>query len=194
VARCRRRTSRPIAGRKAQGVRVLTSPRKNIELKARCSDLFRAAEAAIALGATFSGTLHQTDTYFRVPSGRFKLRETDGKAAELIWYDRPDSSEFRDSEYYVLPIPEPAETKTALSKALGVKGEVRKRRDLYVWHNVRIHLDEVSGLGTFLEFEAVISAPDEQSPSHERLTRLAEALAIQASDRVPQSYSDLLGL
>jgi adenylate cyclase class IV len=31
-----------------------------------------------------------------------------------------------------------------------------QRREIYLYHNVRIHLDEVEDLGTFLEFEAVL--------------------------------------
>jgi len=33
---------------------------------------------------------------------------------------------------------------------------VSKRREIYLWHNVRIHLDAVTGLGSFVEFEAVL--------------------------------------
>jgi adenylate cyclase class IV len=32
---------------------------------------------------------------------------------------------------------------------------VSKRREIYLWHNVRIHPDAVTGLGSFVEFEAV---------------------------------------
>ncbi|MEO6434421.1 MAG: class IV adenylate cyclase [Tepidisphaeraceae bacterium] len=167
---------------------------RNIELKARCADLARAADAARALGAADAGELRQLDTYFVVPSGRLKLRETDGKPAELIWYRRADDVAFRGSDYYVLPIPQPIETKVALISALGCRGEVRKRRQLLLWHNVRIHLDDVTGLGTFLEFEAVIGDDADEVVSMERLARLREALDVRDEARVAVSYSDLLGL
>ena len=38
-----------------------------------------------------------------------------------------------------------------LAEALGVRSVVRKRREIYLYHNVRIHLDEVCDLGRFLE-------------------------------------------
>src|SRR5438552_986853 len=117
-----------------------TRARRNIELKARCIDLAAAARAGDAIGATIQGVLVQIDTYFHVASGRLKLRETEGKAAELIWYRREDTAELRGSDYYVLPIPLAQETRAALGGALGVRGEVRKRRTLYLWENVRIHL------------------------------------------------------
>lgn len=170
------------------------TPARNIELKARCGDLARAAGAAESLGATRAGVLVQTDTYFRVPQGRLKLREAAGRSAELIYYERANETRLRDSAYYVLPTPAPAETRAALSKALGVRGVVRKRRELWMYHNVRIHLDEVEGLGSFVEFEAVIASPADEAPSHERLARLTAALAIRDEDRIAGSYSDLAGL
>ncbi len=168
--------------------------RRNIELKARCRDLSRAAAAVLKLGARQQEVLIQTDTYFRVPQGRLKLRETKDQPAELIFYDRPDSTAFRDSHYDLVTIADPTQTKLLLSRALGPRGEVRKQRTLYLWHNIRIHLDDVAGLGSFLEFEAVISSPVDETPSQERLTTLTEVLMIRPEERVAASYSDLLGL
>jgi predicted adenylyl cyclase CyaB len=171
-------------------------PNRNLELKARCRDLARAADAAIALGATRAGVLEQLDTYFHFPHGRLKLRETIGRdGAELIAYDRANDPAVRGSDYHVIPIADAAAMKAALTKRLGVRGEVRKRRELFLWHNVRIHLDDVAGLGTFLEFEAVISpADDDEAISRERLARLSQAIAIRDDDRIAVSYSDLAGL
>ena len=177
--------SHPLAGQPA---------RRNIELKARCPDLARAAAAAKDIGATRAGELRQCDTYFHVPTGRLKLRETDGKPAELIAYARADSPEFRDSRYHLVPAPDPAALKTALASVLGVRGEVRKVRELWMYHNVRIHLDAVAGLGTFTEFEAVISSAADEAASQERLETLTSALGIGDDDRISVSYSDLAGL
>ena len=168
--------------------------RRNLELKARCTDLAAAATAAESLGATRQGLLVQTDTYFHVPHGRLKLREHEGGRAELIAYSRPDHPQFRSSEYQVVPVSNPIELKSALATALGVRGEVRKHRELYLWHNVRIHLDDVSGLGTFIEFEAVLEPGESEVESLGRLEVLTRALKIQPGDRIAVSYSDLLRL
>src|SRR5215207_2203808 len=156
----------------------MTKPNRNIELNARSRDLSAAASAAKRIGATCRGVLHQTDTYFRAPSGRLKLREIRDSHAELIWYARADSPELRDSSYYVVPIPDPALAKAALARAMGIRGVVAKCRELWMYHNVRVHLDEVDGLGTFIEFEAVVSSREDDAASHERLATLTEALGI----------------
>jgi adenylate cyclase class IV len=178
---------------------------QNLELKARCRDLAQARRAAIERGAAVHGILHQTDTYFHVAHGRLKVREIReelGRAgsvtdrAELIWYDRPNDLEPRACNYKVVPIPEASELMAALRPALGVRGIVRKERELLLWHNVRIHLDTVENLGTFIEFEAVIAPDDDRSPemSAKRVGILRTAMAIGSADLVSHSYSDLLKL
>ncbi len=167
---------------------------RNIELKAIYSDLDRARAALENLGAVFTRSMTQLDTYFRVSNGRLKLREIDNRFAELIWYDRPDAVEYRGSHYIVVSVPDPATLKTALIAANGLRGEVRKTRDLWMYRNVRIHLDTVAGLGNFIEFEAVMSAGEDETASLKRLQELHAALEISKSDHKAASYSDLLGL
>src|SRR5205823_14349078 len=133
--------------------------RRNVELKARCGDLAAARAAAEAFGARAAGVLHQLDTYLRCQHGRLKLRETIGVTpAELIWYDRSNEAKFRPSDYRLVAVNDPAGLKAALGAAMGLRGEVRKIRRLMLWGNVRIHLDEVEDLGSFVEFEAVLAA------------------------------------
>jgi predicted adenylyl cyclase CyaB len=166
----------------------------NLELKARHGDLAAAAAVAAGLGALGPTVQVQTDTYFRVPHGRLKLREIEGGTAELIGYDRPDRGEARTSTYLIMHVPDPGMLQSILAAALGVRGRVRKRRVIYLWHNVRIHLDEVDGLGTFVEFEAVLSAGEDGATAHARLEELGRALGIRPEDHLAPSYADLLGL
>jgi predicted adenylyl cyclase CyaB len=138
--------------------------------------------------------LEQTDTYFRANHGRLKLRETKQKQAELIGYDRPDHRDARGSDYRLVAVMDPDALKAALSEALGVRGVVKKRRELLTWHNVRIHLDVVEHLGTFIEFEAVLTDSSDETTSFERLETLTRALRIDDADRIATSYCDQLGL
>jgi adenylate cyclase class IV len=169
------------------------SPHQNLEMKFRCPALEAARSAVLQLvGRPLLE--RQTDTFFRVPYGRLKLREIYGQPAVLIWYDRPNQTEARISSYHLMPMPDPVALKAALTAALGVRGVVRKRREIYLWHNVRIHLDEVADLGTFIEFEAVLSKGEDESTAQERLGFLCRLLDISAADHVGVAYADLLGL
>jgi len=145
-------------------------------------------------GVRAGGVENQVDTYFPVPHGRLKLREINEESATLIFYVRADRAVARICTYQLVPVPDPVALKTALTAALGVRGVVRKRREIYFWHNVRIHLDEVAGLGTFVELEAVLAADDDEGLAKERLDHLCKMLGIAPGDLLSQSNADLLGM
>jgi adenylate cyclase, class 2 len=167
---------------------------RNLESKACCADLEACREALARLGIPVCQVEFQTDTYFHVSNGRLKLREIEGLSAALIWYERPDCEPARISLYHLVPVADPDAMKALLAAALGVRGQVTKRRVIYLWHNVRIHLDEVAGLGSFVEFEAVLGPRDDEATAHERLEHLARTLQLDPSDYRGKSYADLLGL
>ena len=171
-----------------------TAERRNLEIKLRCDDLAAARERAIAFGARPEGDLLQRDTFFGsfgVLRGRLKLREMPDRA-ELIWYERPDVAGSRLSRFRLVPVLDPAALRDALAESIGIRGEVRKRRELLLWQNVRIHLDEVEGLGRFVEFEAVLSEPNIAGAQAD-LDRLAKAMGIDGTPAIAGAYADLLG-
>ncbi len=166
--------------------------KRNLERKASYVDLAAAHHALVSQGARFETEEAQGDTYFHVPHGRLKLREINGQSATLIAYDRPDQPGSRLCFYHLVPVTDAAGLKAALAAALGVRGVVRKRRTIYLWHNVRIHLDEVEDLGTFVEFEAVLGPREDETTAEVRLEELGKALEIDASAYLAPSYADLL--
>jgi len=172
----------------------MSSLRHNLEIKARLADLDQARTRLQSLPLQAGGVQLQTDTYFQVHQGRLKLREIAGQPAVLIQYARPDAAAARVSCYYLVPVPEPALLKAALTAALGVRGVVCKRREIHFWHNVRIHLDEVDGLGSFVEFEAVLAAEDQLAAAQESLDQLCRLLALDPVAHLAPSYADLLHL
>ena len=171
----------------------MTPPRRNVELKTRDPDPAATFERALALGASDEGVLTQRDTYFARARGRLKLREQAGGSeagARLIAYVRPDHEEARTSAYRLAEVGDAAALFDALDAALGTLIVVDKRRRLLRYENVRIHLDEVDGLGSFVELEAVAAADSDLTREHELVARLREELALGAP--VAGSYSDLL--
>jgi homotetrameric cytidine deaminase len=169
---------------------------RNVELKARDPDPARSLERALALGADDRGELRQKDTYFKGASGRLKLREQEVKGSpfwdELIEYSRPDRTDARTSSYQRVPVADSAPVLAALDAAYGTLVTVTKRRRLLIWEGVRIHLDEVEGLGSFLELEAVAEPGSDLSDEHAKVARLRTELGIDDANLVAASYSDLL--
>lgn len=165
----------------------------NVEIKARDADPDATAARCLTLGAVDQGVLRQRDTYFSGRHGRLKLREQDGSDAELIAYRRPDTTEAEQSAFIRAAAGDPATVREALEAALGVTVVVVKQRRLWGWENVRIHLDDVEGLGTFIELEAMVG-PGLNSPEEaaEKVARLRSELVIADSDLVAVGYSDLL--
>ena len=141
------------------------------------------------LGAAFHATLTQTDTYFHVPRGRLKLRSIDGTHAELIQYDRPDEQGDRWSTYTRVPVGDPQGMMLALRNALGVRCVVEKVRAVYLYKTARIHIDDVKGLGSFLEFEVVETPPAEAS---ELMGELKAAFRVRQEDIIAGSYGEML--
>jgi homotetrameric cytidine deaminase len=169
---------------------------RNVELKARDPDPARTLERALALGAEQIGEIRQRDTHFAGARGRLKLREqeTDGPVLfdELIEYSRADSTDARISTYLRVPVGDAAPLREALDAAYGTLVTVTKRRRLLLWEGVRIHLDEVEGLGSYLELEAVAELDSDLSEEHEKVERLRAKLGIKDADLVAMSYADLV--
>ena len=120
-----------------------------------------------------------------------KLRQINGREAQLIWYMRPADPQPKASDYYISPVPQPETLIALLRGAIGIVNVVRKRREIYLWHNVRIHLDSVEGLGQFLEFEAVLSPEINDDAGRRQLDQLAAQFNIRPEDLLAGSYTDM---
>jgi homotetrameric cytidine deaminase len=165
--------------------------RRNVELKARDADPERTLAAALALeGVEDRGVLVQRDTYFAAPRGRLKLREQDGAAPALVAYERDDAARARLSTYRLIEVADAPTAREGLAAVLGERVVVSKRRRLLLWSGVRIHLDDVDGLGAFVELEAVAPADSDLSGEHAKVRELRSALRI--GDVLEVSYADLL--
>jgi predicted adenylyl cyclase CyaB len=80
----------------------------------------------------------------------------------------------------------------ALTAALGVRVTVEKRRRLFLWRGVRIHVDRVEQLGTFIELEAVASLDSDLSREHELIVELRAKFGITDERLVRHGYAEQL--
>ena len=99
----------------------------------------------------------------------------------LIQYDRPDAAVARESRYRLTRVEDPDDLRASLDAALGTLVVVDKERHLFLWDGVRIHLDTVEGLGSFVELEGV--APAGVRPRRPSARRSRASSASSASRR-----------
>ncbi|HVX62218.1 MAG TPA: class IV adenylate cyclase [Pirellulales bacterium] len=165
---------------------------RNIELKARLDSFAQARQVAERLATDALGVELQIDTYFAGAEGRLKLRQREGRTDQLVWYARPNATDAKASDYRLVEVADAAALKEALAAAYGILIVVEKRREIFLHHNVRIHLDQVAGLGDFLEFEAVLGTGHDDADGRAALARLSQEFAIEPQRLVAGSYSDLL--
>lgn len=165
---------------------------RNLEFKARVSDLQEARRLALAAGGEMWGDLRQTDTYFATPKGRLKLRETAGFPAELVFYERDEDDPNRPSEYEVARSPDAEALRSVLTNALGVLTVVRKRRTLVHVDTARVHLDNVERLGSFVEIEVPVTDAQDEAAAKERIDSLIAALGLSWPGCIRESYLDLM--
>lgn len=164
----------------------------NIEIKARCPDPGMIRNILSQRHAIFKGEDHQIDTYFICQHGRLKLREGNIEH-HLIHYHREDKIGPKKS-IVTLYRPEPDSTlKEILTHALGILVIVDKKREIYFIDNVKFHIDQITGLGSFVEIEAIDATG---KIGTEKLQKQCEEYValfqIRPTDLIDCSYSDML--
>lgn len=166
---------------------------KNIELKISLDDFKQTKICLKKIGAKRQCVLHQIDTYFNTEKGRLKLREIDNMEYELIYYERPNESNSKISNYQITHINngDKDKLKDELCATRGEKVIIKKNRELWVYKHTRIHLDSVESLGRFLELETVISNIDMNEAQSEH-SNIIEELHLSQCKRLDSSYGDML--
>ena len=176
---------------------------RNIEIKVRRptgSSSPGAAPGARDLERILRDELHaqdagielQHDIFFCCPRGRLKLRQIQGRRAQLIHYERADAPEVRPSDYRLVEVADPGPLLAILDDAFGRLGEVRKRRQVFLIQNIRVHLDEVEGLGMFIEIEAAVDAAHDEAAGRRAAQELLRALGAADGAYESRAYVDLL--
>ena len=166
----------------------------NIEIKARTRNAAGIRSILQAENADFRGTDHQIDSYFRVPEGRLKLREGNIENS-LIFYRRPDQEGPKASEIHLYrPGAADPALKEVLVAALGIWKVVDKQREIYFIDNVKFHLDQVAGLGEFVEIEAIdTDGSIGEAQLRAQCAHYMQLFGIPDADLIEHSYSDMPG-
>jgi adenylate cyclase, class 2 len=170
----------------------MANARRNIELKATDPTPARSIEACQALNAEDRGTIWQRDSYFDVPFGGLKLREEDPGRPHLVQFERAEEPQQRESRYRIIEVEDAHTLLAALTTAIGLKVVVTKRRHLFLWKDVRIHLDTVEHLGSFIELEAVAQPDSDLTHEHALISQLRSTFAITDERLLAVGYATQL--
>ncbi|TXB61444.1 class IV adenylate cyclase [Phaeodactylibacter luteus] len=167
--------------------------RINVEIKARTYHPEEVHELLAAQQAEFIGTDRQTDTYYKVPKGRLKLRQGNIEKA-LIHYFRDNEAGPKRSDVSLYKTGKQAgDLHEVLCSALDTLAIVVKRRSIYFIENVKFHIDEVEGLGSFIEIEAIDKTGKiGEEKLRQQCQYYLNLFKVQPKDLIEVSYSDMV--
>jgi predicted adenylyl cyclase CyaB len=168
------------------------SQKKNYEIKTPVTNYSAVRSAVMKLFEKNKITKKkeiQKDIYYSVPSGRLKLRIINKKHGTLISYLRKESKKLRVSNYLLTNTKDFDNLHRTLSLLFPVLVTVEKVREIFLFDNIRIHLDKVKNLGEFLEFEVVF---DSFQKARAQMKFLISYFKLDSKKFINNSYSDIL--
>ena len=165
---------------------------RNVEIKARVRQPDRLLDAVLELADKGPTLFAQDDTFFACPNGRLKLRTFSESEGQLIFYRRDDREGPKLSEYVMATTSEPDALRATLTLAYGATGRVKKTRTLCVIGQTRVHLDEVEGLGHYVELEVVLAPEQTMADGQAIAEDLMKRLGIGPETLVTHAYVDLI--
>ena len=152
----------------------------NVEIKAQCANLERVRMILKTVDASFSLSCRQKDYYISGNDNVLKVRESGGN----ITIFKKDGNQLREVDNALMG--------ELLISTCKVERVVEKTREIYVVGNVRINLDTVENLGTFVEI--VAGTQDAESwPDGliQQCKYYLSLLGLKAKDVTPFSYADI---
>lgn len=159
----------------------------NLELKIKVESHSKLLKVLKRINAEKKGILRQKDVYYKTKNGLLKLR-IEGNNFTLIKYLRDENGK-RWSNYELLRL-EGKNPEKYLHDIFNIDTIVEKKRILYLYKNTRIHLDEVKGLGKFLELETLLVTT--RKDAEERFREIIKLLNLDLLKQIRTSYKYLM--
>lgn len=172
-----------------------------VEVKVR-ADHERVRERLEAVGATHLGMVRQVDTYFDAPDRDFaetdealrirREESDDGTTTVRVTYKGPLVDAASKTREEAETIVADAEAMTSVLEGLGFEpaATVRKERDRFEYGEILVTLDEVEGLGEFVEVET--KAAEDLEAERDRVFGVLEELELDPAEGIRTSYLGLL--
>ena len=164
----------------------------DITIKARCENPAEVESILLGLNASYQGQDLQTDTYYETEYGKLKHRQGNIENV-LIHYRRTKLEEAHQTEVLLYLKNPSAATVAAVCEGKRVQGRIKKNRKIFFIDNVKFHLDQIQGLGTFVEIEAIdLEGSVGIEILRQQCDYYKELLQIQDEDIITSAYTDLL--
>lgn len=161
----------------------------NLEIKCRLDNL-SGVRKLLKESRSFKYSVEkQNDVYFKVKKGRLKLRIINNKTGNLIYYFRNEKSSEMKSGYIISATENFKELFKILSNQFEIFVTVKKKREIFVKDNIRIHLDNVTELGKFMEIEIIYK---NLGSAKVRMKEILNFIKPEIRSYINKSYSDLL--
>lgn len=159
----------------------------NLELKTKIKSFTFYENILKQINAEYKGIINQKDIYYKYKNGLLKLR-VENNSYTLIKYLRDEKNK-RWSNYELLEL-KGKNPEKYLSEILEVDTVVKKKRKLFMYKNTRVHLDEVNGLGKFLELETLLLK--DRIDATKRFNEIKNLLQLNNCVEIRKSYKNLL--
>ena len=155
-----------------------------IEFKARCENPERIKQILKTVDAQYQGCNNETDSYLKNNGHILKLRES-GNIVTIFKYTE-ETTAGKLCRQVCNPL-----MKDLLIQTIGLDKVVTKRREIYIIDNVKINIDQVEGLGNFVEIEAE-SDDENRDATIQTCKFYLSLMGIKQRDIIPFSYGDIM--
>ncbi|ACV24264.1 class IV adenylate cyclase [Methanocaldococcus fervens] len=172
-----------------------------VEVKVKIDDKDKIAEQLKNLGFKFVKKKFQEDIYFngidrdfRETDEALRIRDEDGKF--FVTYKGPKIDKISKTREEIEVGIEDKEKMRQIFIKLGFKEvpPIRKVREIYKKDDIGASIDEVEGLGLFLELEKSIPDINKKDKVLDELMEILKSLNISRENIIRKSYLELRGL
>lgn len=171
---------------------------REIEVKAKLREKETLLQKASDMGIKFGPAIVQDDTTYETTIPKddpnwniFRIRKQDGK--NILTMKFKASSRSRDNHERETIIDQPEEVVVMLER-VGYKFGVRikKLRQFAKYNDLELCIDEVEGLGSFIEIEKLADDEADVDEVQKNLWTVLEKLGVSSEDRIHKGYDTLM--
>jgi adenylate cyclase class 2 len=171
-----------------------------VEIKVRIKNKEEIAEKLKKLGFKFIKKKFQEDIYFNGIDRDFRktdeaLRIRDDNGTYYVTYKGPKIDRISKTREEIEVRIDDKEKMRQIFKKLGFREvrPIRKVREIYKKDDITASIDDVEGLGLFLELEKNIYNINEKDEALKELMEILKALNISRDNTIRKSYLELRG-